>query len=1346
MTRSEQETLTVSAVAHPFAVRRADHVVPAGLTVAEILERIQPDPVLRRHAHVCIDADYVPRELWRSVRPKPNATVSLRLVPMGGGGGKNPIATVLSIIVTAALPPLGPVLGTALSVGIQVAGNLALNALAPPGESRARPVKDSPTLFIQAARNEALPFGKIPRVLGRHRMVPPMGALPFTENAGGDQYLRMLFVWGYGPLNVSDLKIGETPLDEFDGVEVETRPGLQDDAPLTLFSETVIQNDLNVALNEEAGWQLRTTEADADEISVDVTLPRGLVKFSGGGGRRALTVAFEVQYAPAGTQDWSAGVESYTAVAAQETDALQSAGMSGGGAVAYRYNKSVSLVVIDRAAGAVGVIAGERRRGFDAAGNPAHWAGEPAAPRLPETKIAIARVTSLGDDPVFDLVDLREAAIDAGLFENAGDFVPVETAGKIQLAAGGLRMEALEITARTTSALRRSMRFAVPRGQYDVRMRRVTPDSADTNELDEAVWTALRTIRHETPVNKTGLAMTALRIRATDQLNGVLDRFNGVVDSIVPDWNGEDWTPRMTSNPAALYRQVLQGAGNARPLPDSRIDIALLERWHENCDAAMREFNAVIDYEASVRDVLAEIAAAGRASPSLVDGKWGVVEDMPQAAPVQHFTPRNTFGFSAEKAFSELPHALRVRFINRDSGWQQDERFAFAEGYDAGTATVYEAVDLPGVTDPEQAWRDGMYHLAAARLRPELYSFHADIEHIVCTRGDMVRFTHDVPLFGLASARVKSVQDDGGDPALATGVTLDGAVEMEAGKSYAVRFRLSDGSTLVRTIQAGAGTTQAVVFETPFDLSDAPDAGDLAMFGEAGSESVELVVKSVEPQGDMTARITCVDAAPEIHDAGAGNVPAFESSITTPPELRRPEAPVIREVQSGAETLIRNPDGSLTARIVASFDRPGLTRALELRCQLRAEGEAHFRQAETLPLGDGRISILDVTEGEVYDLRFYFVTTAGIMSKPVTIPNHRVTGATEPPDDVAALTVVVTGAEAHLSWDPVAAIDLSRYRLRHSSKLSGASWEAATDLVARIPSNATAATVPALRGTYLLKAVDAGGRESVNAASVVSGVAETDGMNRVATLKEHPAFAGAQDRSIVSEGVLRLAGADSIDDWLSIDAVEDFDLGESGFATYGVYEFADIHDFGAVFTVVLTAELDVAGDDINELIDTWVSVDDRHVWEGGASSEWKAELEVATTDDDPEGAPAWSAWRKFASGSYTGRAFKFRLVLQGDVPGVTPAVSELSVNIDMPDRVFGEEDIVTSPGGTQVNFAAPFYARPALAISARNMAGSEYYTITNDTAAGFTIRFFDAQGGGVSRSFGYVARGYGAAQ
>lgn len=318
----------VGVVPHPFAVERVQHRLPEGLSVAAIIARVQPDPLLARHAHVYLDGHYIPQHVWKRTKPKAGTTLTIRLVPMGGGGGKNPLRTVLSMAIMAASPMLvsglGGYLGTAaqasfmgisgsklLTAGVNLLGRLALNALAPPGRPRfSSGNKESPALFLQGARNQSYPFGRVPKVLGKHRFVPPLGALPYTETVGNDQYLRMLFVWGYGPLQIGDLKIGETPLSEFDDVEIETRQGYENDAPLTLYSNSVLQNDMDVRIRQTDSYIVRTSENDADEISVDITLPQGLLQFSKGGTKKATSVQIEIQYAPTGTSNWSAGAAS----------------------------------------------------------------------------------------------------------------------------------------------------------------------------------------------------------------------------------------------------------------------------------------------------------------------------------------------------------------------------------------------------------------------------------------------------------------------------------------------------------------------------------------------------------------------------------------------------------------------------------------------------------------------------------------------------------------------------------------------------------------------------------------------------------------------------------------------------------------------------------------------------------------------------------------------------------------------------------------------------------------------------------------------------------------------------
>lgn len=147
-------TVWLTACPEPFRVRNVKERIPLGWTVAEIVLFAIPR-VSIRFAHVFVNGDYIPQNLWLAVRPKAGTVVTIRVVP-GKGGGKNPIATVLSLALIVAAPALGASLATATglatatsagliswSVGglsglyiatgiVSVVGRLAINAIAPP--------------------------------------------------------------------------------------------------------------------------------------------------------------------------------------------------------------------------------------------------------------------------------------------------------------------------------------------------------------------------------------------------------------------------------------------------------------------------------------------------------------------------------------------------------------------------------------------------------------------------------------------------------------------------------------------------------------------------------------------------------------------------------------------------------------------------------------------------------------------------------------------------------------------------------------------------------------------------------------------------------------------------------------------------------------------------------------------------------------------------------------------------------------------------------------------------------------------------------------------------------------
>jgi hypothetical protein len=1231
--------VTIVLRASPLREERHVMVVPAGLSLQEMVTGFvaplgyRPDWLALR-----LGGDVIARELWPRIRVKPGGNVSIVAMPQGKWLRQALLAVVAVVALVAAPYLAAPLIGAlglaaggaaaafvtaGIGLAITLAGTLAVNALFPVakadssilGRSPAASIdpvtgvsgtganntERSPTYSIGGGRNEARPYGTLPSLLGTHRMSPALGAKTYTETVGDDQYLRMLFVWGYGPIVVSDLKIGETPVSSFEGFEIETWENHSSET-LRLFPNAVFEEPLSLDMTGQTSWVQRTTADDIDEISVDVVFQGGLYRFEKATGNRApYSVTLSVQHRLVGSGSW----------------------------------------------------------------------------------------------------------ISSGF---------------------------IEVTSDSVSALRRTLRIVVARGQYDVRMSNANAAYSGEDTVQEGVnWSALRGIRKELPIKSpVPLTISVMRIKASSQLSGVIETFNGVVRMRVKAWNGATWIDGVTSNnPADLFRHVLQSSANARPVTDAEIDLPSLQGWHAYCVAQGFTFNQVRDFTASVFETLRDIAQAGRAAVSLRDGRWGVIWDEGSAAPVvQHFTPRNSSNFEGVRAFVDMPHGFRVRFINAKNNWLQDERVVYDDGFTVANATKFEGLDFPGVTDPDLIWRHGRYHLAQLRLRRETYTLTTDFEHMVCRRGDRVRVQHDVPQWGLGAARIRAV--DAGSRL----VTLDEPVVIQSGRRYTLRVRLADGAALSAEVTAAPGETRSLTL-----LGDGPlpEAGNLAMFGELNRESVILRVLSIEPRSDLTAKVYLVDDAPGISAADQGLIPPFDTGSPPPVDLFQLPPLDLRAVE-GFDT-----SGQVVrSRLVFSWQPPASGIVSAYVVERRAPASSEWTGRQIVPGSTTEATMLDLAPG-VYTLRVRAVFAAGQVSRWAELGAVNVGLLAAAPAPVEGFAISSVADVATLSWQAILSPAVSHYRIKYSPALTGVTWSTASVLFDRLSGQSVQTT--SRPGSYLIKAVTWYGAESDEPAIVVTTVAPLSALNVVELVNEAPDFGGSKAGvELDVDGKLRLVAQE---DWFAaadVFAPADWFFGLAGLPVSGIYTFFGSVDLTDVYTVRITAQIDAIGEritaDFFAAPDFFAASD----FFGVDASQWDVTVEVRATSDDPSGSPVWSAWAPLVIGDVTARAFQFRAVLNSYDPAVTPLVSGLAVTVDMPDRVLAGNDIAVPAAGLAIPFTPPFRALQGVAVSAEGLATGDRYEITAKSQAGFTIRFFNSAGAGVARTFDYVAKGYGAVE
>ncbi len=958
---------------------RRDVTYPEGSTIADIVALALPGLPAEMTARVRValvterGAIIVEPSRWPVVRPKAGVKVVIRSVP----GGSNVWRSLLMIVVTIAAVALGqlwalPVSGalgisaaaatTLVTLGVTAIGMLLVNALIPIKRGGGDDQKEYGGYSAQGWRNGSDPDGPIPVPFGRLRMAPPYAAPPYTEIVGDIQYLRAIFVWGYGPLALSDLKFGETSIGQYDEVEIEHRYGWPGDEQLTLYTQQVIEEGLNVDLtkawerNDDGSYKsggttivkpvVRYTATDVTEAAVIVGFPGGLYSMSDNGGRQNFQVDIRIRQRPLGATDWT-DVTTLSIVAA----------------------KSVPF-----------------------------W---------------------------------------------------------------------------------RQHRWTLPsRGAWEIELTRMTDETKSSSVGDRAVWQALQSFRPEYPVAfEHPLALTAIRVKATYQLNGTLDNFSGVASRIAPDWDvvTGTWITRETRSPAAAYRWMLEGPAAAYPSDPTALDLDAIADWSAYCTAKGLRYDRVHAQGESLADALGYATHAGRAQPRHDGRCWSVVVDRPQTLVVDHINPRNSRDLQWTRVYPRRPDAFRIKFQDASNDWKTSERIVPWPGH-VGDVVVTEQLDLPGKTDAGEIFLEARRRQHEIDLRPDTIRVTQDGAARVATRGDLVAVSHDVLARTQVAARVRAV--------IGPLLDLDDVVTMEAGGDYAVRYRVfadddTIGTSIVRQVATVAGDTRSVRLIGDGPLP-APD--DIVHFGPRSTESLLAIVRSEERGEDGAVIYHVVAAAPEI-DAlvDATEPPAWDgragATYTGGGATPAPMAPVITSIQTGAAgtgdpngLAVHLEPGAGSAAVVARF-----------QIQHRLQGSASW-VTRTVTAASGGAEITGYVTGQTIELRARAVSIYDVVGPNTAVVSVTIGAADAVVMPVTALSAVRLASGARRYTVDIAGRDdtIVGYRLRGRPG-SGWSWADLGPLHSGFLSASPAElSEPLVAGTYTIAAVavDRTGTES----------------------------------------------------------------------------------------------------------------------------------------------------------------------------------------------------------------------------------------------------------------------------
>ncbi len=890
---------------HPLlsAIGRTTIYAPflPGESIARYLDRVGltlPCPVV-----LCLNGDEIPRSAWGESYPKQNDIITIRArVQDGGGDADKVMRTVLTIAVLVMAGPMGGAIAEATMLTAEVAtalvtigGTMLVNALIPPPTpdlQQAGSMGDmSPTYSLSGGSNTARPYAPLPLVIGTHRVFPDLGAKPYTEFLGDDQYLYQVFNFGLSDITLSDFRIGNTLLatdstiidGAFSDVQMEESGP---DGAITLFPSN-IDTVPGAALTNTAGWITRTSSPDSTALAVDIT---GLLFLTDKKGLSPVSVNFELEYAVAGSNAWQ---------------------------------------------------------------------------------------------PWFDTTN--------SIWITNGDRKP----------------------------LRYSYRRDVPKGQYDVRMRRVTADFTKPQATGDFTWQQLRSYQSDT-ADYSGQKRLGLRIKATAQLSGQVDSLSALASARCEVWTGAAWSIQPTSNPAWWFRWLARGKLDANGqrlfgagLPTTRIDEQAIKDWGAWCDLKGLTCNMVFDRPMNVDEMLKLIARCGRATPTWSSGKLGVVWDEDGRPAVAVFGMSNIVrdSFRVEYATGKIADEIVARFVNPALDWQPDTVRAAVPGV---TNPVNPAtVDLFGVTDKDQAGKEALLLAAAQLYRRRRIIWETDIEGLVVDRGDVVILSHDLTQWGYSGRLVAGTT---------TTLTLDRDVQFTPDQQHYIGIRFPDGSYNIYNVNYQAGSSNVIELGSP--LPSAPDDDPnhppldyLWFFEPRLTPGKKVKIIDVRPVNEHRVRITAVDENQDYY-AAENNPYTY-----TTPSTYGAAFPAVSDVQVG-DTLIRIGSGFGT-RVAVTWDVAGEYGGAWVR--YRFTGRPWVMLGSTT----ARAMEFDVDAAGTIEIEISAFNKQGRMGSASTqVVSYTIVGQAAVPEDVTNFTANLQKNGILLAWNDVQDIDLRDYELR----------------------------------------------------------------------------------------------------------------------------------------------------------------------------------------------------------------------------------------------------------------------------------------------------------------------------
>jgi predicted phage tail protein len=786
-------------------------------------------------------------------------------------------------------------------------------------------------------------------------------------------------------------------------------------------------------------------------------------------------------------------------------------------------------------------------------------------------------------------------------------------------------------------------------------------------------------------------------------------------------------------------------------------------------DEARFSCNLNLQTATDAYDLINALAGVMRCMPIWTSGRLSLSQDKPTDA-TYLFSLANVSeaGFNYSGASARQRHTvIRVSFFNNETReidyavYGDDLSDPVQKARIDKFGIIEKTVKAFGCTSEAQALRLARAIVFSEEEESEVVTFTTSIDAGSVVRpGSVINVNDPVRLGHRVAGRIKAISSDRTEITVDDATNLMSILGLEGGGDFKLTVIRDDGILETENI-IESGTTSTVIKTQAF--SDHLKVNNIWIAESTTAVPQSFRVVNIEEQDGTNYVITAI----KYNEGKYANIDAGTPIVRKNISLINADA-LAPEVLNVEEQLVLIRNKAVNQVLVTWPPVFGVSQ-YQLKYRYKSGSTVGGWNVHVLFSPD---FIIPNTVAGGYQIEVRAYNALQKLSNAKISGIFTTVGKSDPPGDIQNLTAELVGDDnIRLRWDESIDTDVLHggyVYIKHSSLLSGATWENSSDITSQIAGSSTEFITAALTGTYLAKFVDDGNRRSKNAKSIT--LSNTSLLNsKVAhTVQEQNGtpFAGAKTNVAVpsSTSYLALSSTNST----------------------GIYTFEneidlDPNNLGNDFVVNVERILVTQGEFINALTISQLIPDPPPSKGGPSDGGWnnyakdgnfsgspadkvncKMRVQTKKTSDSSFSEPLL-----LGSGTFTTKFLKFSLelsststiqnirVIQAGYNLIFPFRSEFA-STDASGNALRTQNAQGNPAPKVVTFQSPFFTgapnlsagttgsyKPQISITVDNQTFAQSFVLSNISGTGFTIDIKDKDGNTIDKTFSYNASGFG---